>query len=122
MRDVIGDKEKLRRIEHNLDEVDLAVVELLKHRWSGKIGMFHVFALDYLVGKDEQVWILEVNKQPDQYLDAVTTWWPDLWPEVLKIEWEILSTIGEDPSEKNLKKLRENLKAMDLKAFRMLKV
>jgi Tubulin-tyrosine ligase family len=46
---VIDDPELRRTVQHRLDAIDLGAAEVLKSMWKGKVGMFHLFCLDYLV-------------------------------------------------------------------------
>jgi Tubulin-tyrosine ligase family len=122
----IPDNAARRRIIENMNTINFALVNLLSHRWAGEIGMFQVFGVDYLVGNDESVWLLEINAQPGftGVLDGLS---PNPWPDVLHIEWEILSFLGgvtgrDDSDEKFKSVLKERLAAMHLDTMHMLNV
>ncbi|KAL3904962.1 MAG: hypothetical protein SGILL_009868, partial [Bacillariaceae sp.] len=101
------------------DAPTLAVAELLKHRWQGRVGMFHMFALDYLVDENAKPYLLEVNKQPG--IGAVyPKVWPTVWVDMLKTVWEVFNGLNHNV---NMTELRERLEAMqDENTFQILKV
>ena len=49
LNEVIEDPDMRRRVQIKMDAIDLAAAEVLKPLWKGKVGMFHLFCLDYLV-------------------------------------------------------------------------
>lgn len=108
----------------NLDRINLALVDLLAKRWSGTLGMFQVFAADYLVDPNEGVWLLELNEQPA--FTRMENVWPNPWPDILRIQWEILTTLGSvderQEASTKLKKLKESFKGMNMEYLRMLRV
>jgi Tubulin-tyrosine ligase family len=122
---VIPDNAALLRIIDNMNAINIALVNLLSQRWTGDIGMFQVFGVDYLVGKDESVWLLEINAQPGftGVLDGLS---PNPWPDILHIEWEILSVLGGITSkvvnDETVSQLKEKLATMHLYNMHILNV
>lgn len=118
--------EQRQRIQNNLDALTRALVHVLRSSWQGKVGMFQVLGVDYLVDKAEKPWLLEVNEQPAFPLADKTS--PDPWPDVLRMEWEILKLWQSHKalfdetgnSTKHSHRLREILGDVPLNALRWL--
>ena len=77
-----------------IDEHNQALVDLVHDHWSGTIGMFQVFAADYLVNEDgTELIFLEMNSGPAwQYVGEL---FPNPWGEIFQILWTILKSYNE---------------------------
>ena len=125
----IPDEGTRQRVLDKIDAVNLALVDLLKSRWTGKTGMFQVFGVDYLVDTNENVWILEMNEQPG-FSGVLENLSPNPWPDILEIEWEILSLLGNATSSESVgedtkvrtEELKKVLSEKEFMTLRMLRV
>ena len=125
----IPDEGTRQRVLAKIDAVNLALVDLLKSRWMGKTGMFQVFGVDYLVDTNENVWILEMNEQPG-FSGVLENLSPNPWPDILEIEWEILSLLGNATSSESVgedtkvrtEELKKVLSEKEFMTLRMLRV
>ena len=83
------------RVETKLDQHNSALVDVLQQNWKdgSKIGMFQMFAADYLISEKEEITILEINNQPGFGNAGLA--FPNPWGDALSIVWTILKTYNE---------------------------
>jgi Tubulin-tyrosine ligase family len=121
LEDYIPDTDRRERLLKKMDDASLELAELLRPRWEGKLGHFHLFAIDYLIDTEENVYFLEVNKQPG--VRAPGHLIPQLWADMFRVEWAVfshLANITQPSTEPNLE--RRIMTFLPQTLFRLLKV
>ncbi|KAL3906348.1 MAG: hypothetical protein SGILL_009304 [Bacillariaceae sp.] len=97
---VLDDPNQVERLYQKLDEATLAAVEVVRQRWQAKVGMFHMFRLDFIIDPQEKVYVLEMNKAPD--ISTHTN--PTVLSDMMRLVWTVNDALRNGQSSEILKR------------------